>query len=78
MVAPPSGWRPEYLVPVPPPRRLPAQDHAALDDEEARARAVTLAMGAVAAALLLVVLCALAGRALFKTHSYSRRKRLGR
>lgn len=65
MTPPPSGWRPRYLVEVPPPRALPQQNHAALDDDEARARMFTLGLGTVAGALLLVTVCALMGRVLF-------------
>lgn len=65
MTPPPFGWRPQVIVEVPPPRRLPSQDHAAIDDEEARARTVTYGIAAIAAALILVLLCAVAGRLVF-------------
>ena len=65
MTPPPAGWRPQRVVEVPPARRLPAQNHAELDDEEARARVFTLGLGAITGAILLVVVCALLGRALF-------------
>jgi type VI protein secretion system component VasF len=44
-----------------PPRRLPPQDHAALDAAERTARRVTLAVAAVAGMVALVVACVLAG-----------------
>lgn len=58
---PPTGWSVPHVVESAPPRRLPPQDHAAIDDAEARARVFTLGMGAVAGALILIALCALAG-----------------
>jgi hypothetical protein len=51
-----------HVVETPPPRRLPPQDHAAIDNAEARARVFTIGMGAVAGAVILIALCALAGR----------------
>jgi len=62
---PPSGWRPEQVVEPPPPGRLPAQDHRAIDEEEAKARTLTRGLGLLAAAILLILLCALCGRVLF-------------
>jgi hypothetical protein len=53
------------LIQTPPPRELPRQDHAAMDAEEKEARTVTLGVGMVAGAVLLVVLFVLCGRALF-------------
>jgi hypothetical protein len=41
------------------------QDHRRLDDEEARARTLTMGLGLVAGALLVILLCAVCGRALF-------------
>jgi hypothetical protein len=67
---PPTGWRPARLVEPPPPRRLPAQDHAHIDDEEARARTLTRGVGLVVAAILVIVACVLCGRAV-ATGSYS-------
>jgi hypothetical protein len=61
---PAPGWRPEFVVEPPAPRALPAQDHAAVDAAERSARTVTYGVGIVAGAVLLIVLCALCGRAL--------------
>ena len=63
--APPSGWQPPHVVQPAPPRRLPEQDHPAIDEDEARARTMTRGLAMVAGALLLVVLCSLCGRILF-------------
>ena len=63
--APPADWRPPQVYQPAPPRRLPDQDHAAIDDDEARARTLTRGLAMVAGALLLVVLCSLCGRTLF-------------
>jgi hypothetical protein len=63
--APPAGWRPPQVVQPAPPRRLPEQDHAAIDEDESRARTLTRGLAMVAGALLLVVLCSLCGRLLF-------------
>jgi hypothetical protein len=62
---PPTGWRPPHVIQPAPPRRLPEQDHAAIDEDEARARTLTRGLAMVAGALLLVVLCSLCGRTLF-------------
>jgi hypothetical protein len=62
---PPPDWRPRVLIQTPPPRELPPQDHAAMDAEEKEARTVTLGVGMVAGAVLLVVLFVLCGRVLF-------------
>jgi len=62
---PPSDWRPPHIVEPAPPRRLPAQDHIRIDDEEARARILTRGIGIVVGAILIVVLCALCGREVF-------------
>ncbi|WP_438941325.1 hypothetical protein [Micromonospora craterilacus] len=53
-----------HLRPAPP-RRLPPQDMVALDAQEQRAQRVTWSVGAVAAAVLLVLVCLLCTRALF-------------
>jgi hypothetical protein len=45
----------------PPPRELPAQDHAALDRAERAARQLTWALAAVAGLVALLVICGLAG-----------------
>jgi hypothetical protein len=63
--APPADWRPPQVYQPAPPRRLPDQDHAAIDDDEARARTLTRGLAMVAGALLLVVACSLCGRILF-------------
>lgn len=42
-----------------PPRRLPAQDHAALDAAERAARRFTWVLAASAGMIMLVVLCVL-------------------
>jgi hypothetical protein len=65
MTPPPAGWRPPYVVQPLPPRDLPQQDHTAIDAEEARARSLTQGIAMIAGAVLLIVLCALCGRALF-------------
>jgi hypothetical protein len=64
-IRPPRGWRPKLLVQAPPPRKLPDQDMEALDSQEREARTVTYGIGMVAAAVLLIVLLILCGRALF-------------
>ena len=63
--APPADWRPPQVYQPAPPRRLPDQNHAAIDDDEARARTLTRGLAMVAGALLLVVACSLCGRILF-------------
>ena len=62
---PPAGWRPSHIVEPAPPRQLPAQDHAAIDDQEARARTLTLGIALVAAAIVAILLFAICGRSLF-------------
>jgi hypothetical protein len=64
-VVPPPDWRPRVLIQPQPPRQLPAQDQAALDAQEREARTITLGIGMVAGAVLLVVLLILCGRVLF-------------
>ena len=61
---PPAGWRPPHVVQPAPPRRLPEQNHSAIDDQEARARALSLGITIVAGAIIMIILCALCGRAL--------------
>jgi hypothetical protein len=61
---PPPDWRPRTLVQVPPPRQLPAQDEAALDEREQQSRTITYGVGMVAGAILLIVLFIVCGRAL--------------
>ena len=65
MAPPATGWRPERIVEPAPPRRLPAQDHSAIDADEARARAMTYGIGVLAGVALVILLCAVCGRALF-------------
>jgi len=62
---PPPGWHPVRIVEPAPPRRLPPQDHERIDEEEARARTLTQGVGIVVGAILVIVLFALCGRALF-------------
>lgn len=62
MSPPPTGWTPANVVEPPPPRQLPPQDHARIDEEESQARAITVGVGMVAAAVMLVALCAICGR----------------
>ena len=65
MAPPPSGWRPQRVFRLADPRRLPAQDHARIDADEARARTVTLGVGIVVGAVFLVAMCALCARLVF-------------
>jgi hypothetical protein len=62
---PDPAWRPEVVIQPPPPRALPNQDHAALDAQEQSARTLTYGFGLVAAAIILVLTCALCSRLLF-------------
>jgi hypothetical protein len=62
---PPSGWRPPTVVNPPAPRTLPPQNLSAIDREEQAARTVTLGVGLVAGAILLVLTLVLCGRWLF-------------
>ncbi|TCB99705.1 hypothetical protein E0H26_03885 [Micromonospora zingiberis] len=64
-IAPPAGWRPPVHLQALPPRQLPAQDMAALDAREQRAQRLTWGVGAVAGAVLMVLVCLLCTRALF-------------
>jgi hypothetical protein len=65
MNPPAPDWRPQTVVQVPPPRELPVQNTAAIDDEEKQARTLTYGIGMVAGAVLLVVLFVVCGRVLF-------------
>jgi hypothetical protein len=65
MNAPPAGWRPVRIVEPAPPRALPAQDHAAIDADEERARQVTRNVGLAAVAVIGILMIMLCGRALF-------------
>ncbi|GAA2294348.1 hypothetical protein GCM10009853_057930 [Glycomyces scopariae] len=55
-VPPPPGWRVEAVALTGPPRRLPPQDHAAIDAAEQRARLVTQWLTLVSVALMFAVL----------------------
>jgi hypothetical protein len=62
---PPPDWRPQLIVEPPPPRQLPAQDASGLDRAEVSARTLTLGVGMLAGAVLLIVVCVLCSRVLF-------------
>jgi hypothetical protein len=62
---PPPGWRPPLVVQPPPPRDLPAQDLPALDRAEESAHTITLGVGMLAGAVLLIVICVLCSRVVF-------------
>lgn len=62
---PPPGWRPPVVTQPAPPRRLPPQDHAALDHAERVARQVTWAVAGVAGLVALLVGCGLLGDLIF-------------
>jgi hypothetical protein len=62
---PPPGWRPPLIVEPPPPRELPAQDLPGLDRAEESARTLTLGVGMIAGAVLLIVICVLCSRVVF-------------
>jgi hypothetical protein len=61
-VAPTAEWAPKRIVVSAPPRELPVQDHAALDEVERRARVLTRNVGLLAAAVLAVLLIVLASQ----------------
>jgi hypothetical protein len=63
--APPYGWQPPRIVEPAAPRVLPVQDHAAIDADEERARALTRGVGVVAAVVLALLLFLVCGRAIF-------------
>nr|WP_240956541.1 hypothetical protein [Micromonospora sp. HNM0581] len=63
--APAPGWRPPVHLQPTPPRQLPPQDMSGLDTQEQRAQQVTLAVGAVAGTVLVVLACLLGARLLF-------------
>jgi hypothetical protein len=65
MTPPPAEWRPPMVVEPPPPRRLPHQDHLAIDRDEASARVFTRGVGLVVAAVLVIFSCLLCGQRLF-------------
>jgi hypothetical protein len=62
MTPPPAGWVPPHVVEPAPARPLPPQDHSRIDEDEARAHVVTVAVGSVIGVLLVVLLCVLCGR----------------
>ncbi|WP_076470609.1 hypothetical protein [Micromonospora avicenniae] len=62
---PPAGWRPPVHLQPAAPRPLPPQDMAALDMAEQRAQRVTYSIGAVAGAVLLILVCLLCSRIVF-------------
>ncbi|MEU6246292.1 hypothetical protein [Glycomyces sp. NPDC047010] len=55
-VPPPPGWRVESVALPGEPRRMPPQDHAAIDAAEQRARLVTQWLTLVSVALMFTVL----------------------
>jgi hypothetical protein len=65
MEPPPAGWRPERIVTPSAPRRLPGQDHARIDQEEAQALTVTRMAAIATGAILLILMCALCARWVF-------------
>ncbi|MFG3709760.1 hypothetical protein [Micromonospora sp. NPDC047730] len=62
---PPAGWRPPVHLRPPPPRRLPPQDMAGLDTAEQRAQRLTYGVGALAGAVLVILVCLLCSRLIF-------------
>jgi hypothetical protein len=56
------GWGP-VITPGPTPRLLPRQDHAALDRDDAQARAVTIGVGVLTLVLLFLLLLMMVIRA---------------
>ncbi|MEV4759021.1 translation initiation factor 2 [Micromonospora sp. NPDC049559] len=64
-VTPPASWRPPVYVQPPPPRRLPEQDLAGVNQAEQSARTVTYGVGLIAGAVILVLMCLLCSRVLF-------------
>jgi hypothetical protein len=62
---PPATWRQLYVGTPPPPRTLPAQDHARIDLEEQAARTLTQGIGMVIGAIALVLLFVLCARGFF-------------
>jgi hypothetical protein len=59
---PPAGWRPPVVAEPAPPRRLPAQDLAALTVAERQARRVTWAVSGGASLIALLIVLVLLGR----------------
>ncbi|MFC0029083.1 hypothetical protein ACFFMM_06045 [Micromonospora chaiyaphumensis] len=64
-VPPPPGWRPPVHVQPTPPRRLPPQDMAAMDQAEGQAQRLTYGIGAVVGVVLVLLTCLLCSRLLF-------------
>ncbi|HWH00211.1 MAG TPA: translation initiation factor 2 [Pilimelia sp.] len=64
-VPPPRDWRPPTVLQPAPPRQLPAQDPVAVDAAEREARTLTLGVGMIAGAVVLVLSCLLCSRLLF-------------
>lgn len=62
---PPADWRPPVHLEPTAPRRLPAQDMAALDAAEQRSQRVTYGFGAAAGVVLVVLVCLLCSRIIF-------------
>jgi hypothetical protein len=62
---PPPGWRPPVIMQTPPPRAMPAQDLARLDEAEQQARTLTLGIAMITGAIMVVLMLVLCGRALF-------------
>jgi hypothetical protein len=62
---PSAQWRPPTIAQPPPPRTLPPQNMAAVDDAEGSARTVTYGIGMVAGAIALILMCLLCARVLF-------------
>ena len=64
--APPrSDWRTPVLREPPAPRSLPPQNLAAVDEAEGAAKTVTYGVGMVAAAIVVILIVVLCGRAIF-------------
>jgi hypothetical protein len=59
---PPPGWRPQVVVPTAPPREMPVQQHAVLDEQERAARTITYGVGLVAGAVVLVLIIVVCAR----------------
>jgi hypothetical protein len=53
------------VVQPPPPRQLPPQNEPELDRAEESARTLTLGVGMLAGAVLLIVICVLCSRVVF-------------
>ncbi|HEU4421148.1 MAG TPA: hypothetical protein VFR67_01255 [Pilimelia sp.] len=62
---PPPGYRTPHLIRPAPPRTLPAQDLAGLDEAERAGRTLTLGIGMIAGAVVLILGCLLCSRVLF-------------